>query len=261
VISEPEMSDGAGSGLTGDLLSSSSGPGGGTAVVRRPRPWLWAAGGVVVASAVWATVLHGTGGTGPDLHGYHLSGNPCSGDALKPLKDAVGRRDFAASSATVSKGPALDELSCVLTTVSSADDGWAATYTISVSIDLHKKTDPRAEFENSRDAQVSSLPGGGTDGSERVALAGSGFTSATDVHPLTGVGDEGYLLTPRGPGQTIEVLHGGAVLTLQISGYTQWNGSDQSAADTGDPPKDPDLTHLRPAMTTAMRHLMTDLAS
>jgi hypothetical protein len=255
------MSDGPGGGPPSDLLSGSDDPATGTTAVRRPRPWLWAIGGIAVASAVWATVLHGTGGTSPDLHGYHLGGNPCSSDALNPLKDAVGKRDFTASDATVSKGPALDKLSCVLTSGASADDGWATTYTISVGIGLHKKTDPRAEFENTRHAQVSHLPGGEAYGSVMIAVADSGFTSAADVHPVTGGGDEAYLLAPHSPGQTLEVLHGGAVLTLQITGYAQWNSTSESGADPGDPPKDPDLTHLRPAMTTAMRHLMTSLAS
>ncbi|WP_143172479.1 hypothetical protein [Actinacidiphila paucisporea] len=255
------MSDDPGGDLPGDLLSNSDGPGTGPTVVREPRPWLWAVGGIAVASAVWAAVMHGTGGTTPDLHGYHLSGNPCSGDVLKPLKDAVGRRDFVTSGATVSRGPALDKLSCVLTTASSAGDGWATTYDISVSVELHKKTDPRAEFENTRHARVSNLPGYDAGSDPAIAIAESGFTSAADVHPVTGVGDEGYLLTPSAPGQTLEVLHGGAVLTLQVTGYTQWNGTNESPTDSGDPPEEPDLTHLRPAMTTAMRHLMTSLAS
>lgn len=260
MISEPEMSDEAGGGLPSDLLSSSGDPDTGTVAVRKPRPWLWAVGGIVAASAVWAAVLHGTGSTAPDLHGYHLFGNPCSGDALNPLKDAVGTRQFAASSATVSKGPALDKVSCDLTTASSADEEWATTYSISLSIELHKKTDPRAEFENIRHAQVSDLPGS-TDGSALISVVDSGFTSAADVHPVTGVGDEGYLLSAHAPAQTLEVLHGGAVLTLQITGSTQWTSSSESGADPGDPPKDPDLTRLRPAMTTAMRHLMASLAS
>lgn len=261
MISEPEMSDGQGGELPGDLLSSSGDPGTGTAAVRRPRPWLWAFGGIAVASAVWATLMHGTGGTTPDLHGYHLDSNPCSGDALKPLKDAVGVMDSAESAARVSSGPALDELSCVLTTAAPAGEGWTTTYTISVGVELHKKTDPRAEFENLMHSRVSSFPGGVSGSGVLIATAGNGFTSAADVHPVTGVGDEGYLLTPGVPEQTLEVLHGGAVLTLQVSDYTQWNGPDQSTADHGAPPKQPDLTHLRPAMTTAMRDLMASLTS
>lgn len=261
MISEPEMSDEAGGGLAGDVLSGAGDPGGGTVPVHRARPWLWAVGGVVVASAVWAAVLHGTGGSGPDLHGYRLDGNPCSGDALKPLEHAVGVRDFVASDATVSKGPALDRLSCMLTTGSSADDGWATSYSISVGIELHKKTDPRAEFDNDHRSRVSTLPGSATGGNTLIAIAGDGFTSAADVRPVTGVGDEAYLVSPRAPAQTLEVLHGGAVLSIQVSGYTQWNSTDDSAASPGGSPKEPDLTRLRPALTAAMRQLMTSLSS
>ncbi|NUS10454.1 MAG: hypothetical protein HOY69_03430 [Streptomyces sp.] len=261
MISEPEMSDETGGGAPpGDLLADS---GEAPAAVRQPRPWVWALGGIAVASAVWAAALHGTGdGTAPDLHGYHLDGNPCADGTLASLKDAVGVPDFAASDATVTNGPALDELSCVLMTATASDQGWATSYTVSVTVELHKKTDPRAEFENARHTRVLTLPGGGANGNAAVAVAGTGTdaTSAADVHPVAGVGDEAYLLTPSGSGQTLEVLNGGAVLTLQVSGYTQWNSSG-AAAGADDPPVEPDLTRLRPAMTTAMRHLMTSLSS
>lgn len=259
MISEPEMSDEQGSDLPSDLLSNSGDPAGATTAVRRSRPWLWAVGAVAVTSAVWATAVHGSGGTTPDLHGYHLGGNPCSGDALNPLKAAAGVRDFAASKATVSKGPALDKLSCVLAGTSPATDGWTTAYTISVNVELHKKTDPRAEFENARHALVSTLPGSAANGNGVLVVTDIGFTSAADVHPVTGVGDEGYLLAPHGSGQTLEVLHGGAVLTLQISAYSQWNGPGESGAGPGDSPDELDLSGLRPVMTTAMRHLMTSL--
>lgn len=260
MIGEPEMADEAGGGLPGDLLSSSDDLGSGGGTLRRPRPWLWAVGGIAAASAVWAAVLHGTAGTAPDLHGYHLRGNPCSGDALSPLKDAVGTRDFAASDATVSSGPALDKLACTLVSVSSADEGLATTYTITLSLELHRRTDPRAEFENIRRAQVSHRAGT-MGGNAVLAVADSGFTSAADVHPVMDVGDEGYLLSDHDATQTLEVLHGGAVFTLQVTGYIQWNSTGEADAEAGDPPKDPDLTRVRPAMTTAMRHLMASLAS
>ncbi|WP_433890509.1 hypothetical protein [Streptomyces sp. CA-111067] len=215
-----------------------------------------------MASAVWGAVLHGSGGSGPDLHGYHVDGNPCSGEALDPLKKATGARDFTAFNGTVSKGPAMDKLSCFLASSPPARQGWATTYSISVSVELHKKTDPRAEFEDTRHAQVSTLPGYNTSGSFSVAVTDNGYTSAADVHPVTGIGDAGYLLTPHSSQeQTLEVLHGGAVLTLQVSGSTQWNSLDGSDTGPGEEPADPDLGHLRPAMITAMHHLMTSLSS
>jgi hypothetical protein len=266
VIGEPEMGDGEDGEASGELLDGSGGPGdAATPAVRKARPWVWGVGGVVVASAVWGAVLHGSGGTGPDLHGYHVGGNPCSGDTLDPLKKAAGIRDYNAFDANVSKGPALDKLSCFLSSSSQADQGWATTYTISVSVELHKKTDPRAEFEDARHARVSTLPGQDAPGNSMVVITDDRFTSAADVHPVTGIGDDGYLLAPPSSHQqTLDVLHGGAVLTLQVSGYTQWNGSDGSDgsdAGPGEEPAEPDLSNLRPAMITAMHHLMTSLSS
>lgn len=263
MIGEPEMSDGSAGEPPGELLSSSREPAAGGVRGRKPRPWLWAVGGVAVASAVWAAVLHGNGGAAPDLHGYHLSGNPCSDDALDPLKGAVGVGDFTASNATVSNGPALDKLSCVLTSAPQDGDTWVTEYTIGVNVDLHKATDPRAEFENTRHARTSNLPGdmGGTVGNGLVAIVDSTFTSAADVHSVTGIGDDAYLLSSQPAAQTLEVLHGGAVLTLRITGYTQRNSATGTAANSGDAPEEPDLARLRPAMTATMHRLMAFLAS
>lgn len=268
VISEPEMSETGGGGLPGDPLGDSGDP----APERAPaqtaaadpkgRPWVWVAGAVVATSALWAAALPiGEGGARPDLHGYHLSGNPCGGDVLAALEDAVGAPGFAASDATVSRGPALDKASCVLSGQAPDGGGWATNYTLSVSVELHKRTDPRPEFEDTRRAQVSTLPGGSHGSGVLVAVAESGYSSARDVRPVTGVGDDAYLLEPRASDQILKVLHGGAVLTLQVSGYSGWNGPGTSSADSGTPPPEPDLTRLRPALTTAMRHLMTTLAS
>src|SRR5882757_9637222 len=87
MITEPEMADGSGQGRPGDVRSDadeSPRTGGG----RRRRPWIWALGGIVVASAVWAAALRGTdyGHTAaPDLHGYHLDDSPCTSYNLQPL--------------------------------------------------------------------------------------------------------------------------------------------------------------------------------
>lgn len=260
MISEPEMSHEPGGDLPGDLLSGSTDPAAAATAGRRPRPWLWALGGAAAASAAWAGVLHGAGGTAPDLHGYRVSGNPCGDGSLDSLKDAMRGQDFVASDAAVSKGPALDRLSCFLSST-TGDGGWVVGYTVSVGVELHKKTDPRAEFDNARHSRVSTLSGGAGAGSVTTAVSGTDFVSTADVRPVTGVGDEGYLLAPRGADQTLEVRHGGAVFTLQVSGYTQWNGSDETPVGSDTAPQDPDLTRLRPAMTAAMRALMASLAS
>ena len=261
MIGEPEMVEGTGGELPSDVLSDSDdGPAKANASWSG-RPWVWAVGGIAVASAVWATVLHGVGSTTPDLHGYHLGGNPCAGSALGPLEDAVGKRSFAASDASVSQGPALDKVACVLSSNSPAGDGWVTDYAVTVTVELHKKTDPRAEFENVRDARASTVPGASRDGTAVLAVTGTDTTSADDVHPVAGVGDEAYFLDSRASAQTLQVLHGGAVLSLQITGYSRWNGPTGSPADPDGAPDTSDLSDLRPAMTAAMRHLMASLAS
>lgn len=259
MITEPEMSDEfGGAPATGDSapLDGSTGT---AASVGRPRPWLWAVGGVAVASAVWAAVLHADAGRTTDLHGYHLSGNPCRGDALAPLERAAGAPGFAASDAMVSTGPAVDELSCTLSAAAPVGRGWGMDYVVTVTVQLHKKTDPRAEFDNAGHVKVSSVPGDAPDESALIVTTDTRALSAADVHPVAGVGDEAYVLTPEASDQTLKVLHGGAVLTLRISGYNVWNGPGSSRVDSSAP--EADLTHLRPAMTTSMRRLMASLSS
>lgn len=262
MITEPEMTggtDGAHGVSESDepLVGAVSGAAG---AERRGR-WLWVAGAVVVTSAVWAAVLHGTGDGPPDLHGYHLSGNPCADGTFDALRASVGARYFAASDATVSRGPALDRLSCVLSATAPAGGGWVTDYTVAVSVELHHSTDPRAEFENAGRVKVSSVPGGSQDGGVMLATTESGFAPADQVHPVSGIGDAAYLLEPRPSAQTLNVLHGGAVLALQLGGTRRWEGPGASPAGSDDPAQGPDLTSLRPQLTAAMRHLMTKLAS
>lgn len=210
-------------------------------------------------------MLYGAGSAAPDLHGYRLGGNPCVGDTLRRLKDATGARDFVASEAGVSKGPALDRLSCFLSDTPAPGDKWVTGYFVSVSVELHKKTDPRAEFENTAHSRNSTVPGGGTGPVASAVLgtsiAGDLFDSGADVDPVTGVGDEGYMLVSKGSQQTLTVLYGGAVLSLQVSASHRWNGTGDPPAGSAAESADPDITRLRPAMTAAMRDLMASLAS
>lgn len=265
MITEPEMSDDPGGGPPGDVLSDVDQRAGGAAAFGRRRPWLWAAGGIAVASAVWAAVLHGTGGTTPDQHGYHLRGNPCAGSTLSPLTQALDMKDADTSDATISRGPALDRLSCLMSATSAAHDGWVTEYAVSVGVELHKRTDPRAEFENIGHVSLSTVPGSPQSGSGLLTVtAGTlDYTSGDDAHPVTGIGDEAYLVESHGAGQTLEVLHGGAVLSLQVSGFSRRDdlGAAPTGGEDGTAPPPPDLTGLRPSMTEAMRHLMTSLSS
>lgn len=62
---------------------------------RRPRrPWLWALGGVVIASALWAAALfqYGWGEREPDMRGYQLDQDPCPSLQLKSIGAAIAPR-------------------------------------------------------------------------------------------------------------------------------------------------------------------------
>jgi hypothetical protein len=250
MITEPEMSEEPGPARPADVLDA-----------ERPsalagaanRPWVWALGAVVATSAVWTAVLHGTGyghPAPPDLHGYHLGGNPCGGHNLTPLSDALRAGDFASFPAEIKKGPALDEASCSLTASSPSGNGWLTTYTVNVTVELHKKTDPRVEFEDRNHLQVDTLvpadPGSGI-----LATSGQG-----KVEPVPGLGDSAYLHTSGVSHQTLDALHGGAVFSLTIDASDGWNGPGLPPSETDGHPRLPDLGPLRPALQKAMRHLM-----
>ncbi|WP_405585900.1 hypothetical protein [Streptomyces sp. NBC_01190] len=260
MITEPEMWDESGADRPADVLSDADRAPGADRSAWRGRPWAWALGGVVASSAVWAALLNGTAlghDTAPDLHGYHLGGSLCDGDGLKPLTDALHGPTLATAPTNVRRGPALDQASCTLSVEASADGAGTNEYNVSVSVELHKKTDPRAEFENASQVRISSVTGGGSGGSLGLSTSDSIF-SGEQVEPLPGLAD-GAFLESRGPSeQTLEVLHGGAVLTIGVYAYSGWSGPGNSP---GAEPPQPDITDLRPVLPVAMRHLMRVLAS
>jgi hypothetical protein len=262
VITEPEMADEPGPVQPPDVLSSGDHLPGAPAAggVAGRRPWLWALTAVVATSAVWTAVLQSTdyGHTAvPDLHGYHLVGNPCGGDNLKPLTDAMHTRNPTPNNPETRDGPALDEGTCSLIAEAPATGGWVTTYTVNVSVELHKKTDPRVEFEDRNRPDIARLTGPLAEPGTSV----SGAEAATTVEHVPGLGDSAYYLLALGStDQALKVLHGGAIFSLSLSGYVVWQGH-------GEPPDSPgtgqraNLMPLRPALEPAMRRLMKDLSS
>ncbi|MEU6854279.1 hypothetical protein ABZ901_30660 [Actinacidiphila alni] len=223
------------------------------------RSWAWALAGVLVTSAVWAGVLRSThdddSGT-PDLHGYHLAESPCTGQNLQPLVDRLSATTVSSDNGPVITGSTLDHVSCDLTGDTSSGDGWSTSYTISVTVDLHKKTDPSPEFEDAVKVAVSA-PGG-------TLFGGNVYVPSTDQHtePLSGLGDRAYLTTGTFS-QSVNVQHGGAVFSLSISADNAWNGE-------GAPPTKADGAAERPLVADTrayaaelprtVRHLMSVLA-
>jgi hypothetical protein len=258
VITEPEMADEPGPVRPADVLSSGDSapaPGGFTG----RRPWLWTLGGVVATSAVWTAVLQGAdyGHTAaPDLHGYHLIGNPCGGDNLKPLTDAMHTRNPTPNNPETRNGPALDEGSCSLIAEAPVRSGWVITYTVDVSVGLHKKTDPRVEFEARNRREVATVTGSPADPGSAVL----GAEAAVTVDHVSGLGDSAYLLAAASTDQALKVLHGGAVFSLSLSAYAVWDGHGEFR-DTPGSAQRIDLTPMRSALEPSMRRLMSSLAS
>lgn len=275
MITEPEMWEEPGPTVPGDLLSgadrpppspspspeflsgadrSPSAPG-----AEKRRRWCWALGGIVAASAVWAGVLNGTGygrTPPPDVHGYHLGGTPCTSVDLGPLTDALAGGSFGSEPATLRKGPALDHAYCTMTSTSSTGDGWSTWYVITVTVDLHKKTDPRAEFEDTYD-RPDATPA-------MQEISGYFLMPSADAttRPYPGLGDLAYA-TSGATHQSLAVLHGGAVIHLTVDSGVAWVKADQPPAHPDGSPQRPLLVNtarLAPVLPETVRHLMSVLS-
>jgi hypothetical protein len=258
VITEPELVGEPEPDRPADLVSDED---------RRPlswgtatrRPWVWALGGIAVASALWAGLLQATGyghAAAPDLHGFHVTGSPCTTANLEPLTDAVSAGGFSAGGPSVRKGPALDHISCGFTSSVPAGDGWAASYALSVTVDLHKKTDPRGEFQDTYDPPVLSP----TPEIINDFIVLPGYDLVTRVYP--GLGDLAYFSTTMNY-QTLSVLYGGVVLSLSLDAHNVWQGGGATPTNADGSPKRPflvDTTSLRPLIPQTMRHLMSVLS-
>jgi hypothetical protein len=258
VITEPEMADEPDSVRPADLVSDED---------RRPlfgglakrQPWVWAVGGIILASAVWAAVLHGThyGRTAaPDLHGYRLGDSPCTAANMEPLTDSVSGGGILPNQPSIRKGPALDELYCTLTSSLPTGGGWANAYVVEVTVELHKKTDPRAEFTDTYNPPVSSPTLGEVNGTYILPDPGA----VTRVYP--GLGDLAYVTTGK-THQALSVLYGGAVVSVSVDATKVWDGGGALPTGTDGFPKGStvvDITPLRPVLLQTVRHLMSQLS-
>ncbi|MER5362014.1 hypothetical protein [Streptomyces sp. NPDC002785] len=217
---------------------------------RRPRrPWLWALGGVVMASALWAAALflYGVGDRTPDMHGYQLDQDPCPSLQLKSIGAAIAPRE---STTKVESGllnhAALDQVQCFIPLRSRAGaerpgDGWSIEYTVGITVALHKKTDPGAEFE------------------ARRRVTEFGVDPEAKLETVPDLGDRAYLLTRDDGNSELRVLEGGAVLSLSLSAFSQYQRDDHSEDEAGDGPDVPDLSPYQSAMISDMRDLMSSL--
>ncbi|MFF4171279.1 hypothetical protein [Streptomyces sp. NPDC001744] len=139
MISEPELEGGEEPGNP-EVLTADPPP----RPPRSRRPWLWALGGAVVASALWGGVLYAYGQrepSGPDLRGYGAVENLCEAARLEALAGVLGKRTGAGSS------PLMDEAAVHESECSVSFGSPGAELGVRVAYTLHRVVDPGPEFE------------------------------------------------------------------------------------------------------------------
>ncbi|MEE4541707.1 hypothetical protein V2S66_06945 [Streptomyces sp. V4-01] len=243
-----------------DVLDGGGGRSGAAAGALRRRPLAWGVvGGIVAASAVWAAALQATGrdhSAAPDLHGLRLTGPPCTSVNLEPLTDLVAPTSAVLDSAAVHHGPALDHADCGFVTAVPKSDGTQAVYAVSVTVDLHKKADPRAEFV---DTYASRPVQSGVRQAEQYSFA---LPTDAVTRPYPGLGDLAYLSTDL-THVSLAVLDGGAVVSVTVDyGVATPSGGPSAATGSGwvGPPTPADVHALSPLVPRTVRHLMGALA-
>ncbi|MCC0096256.1 hypothetical protein K7B10_15970 [Streptomyces flavotricini] len=193
------------------------------------RAWLWALGGAVVASAVWAGFLVAQdrfSSDGPRIAYRHVE-DLCEG---RPMA-ALAKTEVKPGSGLPGHGehPALDWSYC--TYHGEYTEKEAVYYQVQVLVELHKKTDPRAEFGTGAGTGRDLFAG--VDGpAEQV----SGLPGRAEFHSMAGGGRH-----------RLQVLDGGAVFTLHV----QWFGPGAGS--------EPDTDAIKAAMVEDMRALMASL--
>ncbi|MFG2991655.1 hypothetical protein ACGFZK_20575 [Streptomyces sp. NPDC048257] len=197
-----------------------------------PRPWLWALGGVLVASAVWAGGLYATGNpsAGPEIS-YRAPKNLCEDFRARALSGITGDMHNKRPVNHESDHPAVYTARCVLE--NAGKDGVASDVTVEARVDLHRKTDPSAEFD---------VPVLGN-----IAYMGAGRTAA-----VPDLGERSVMTVMPGERWLIlKVLDGGVVFSVEAS------APDFLEEKNGRPATDVDA--VQAAMIEDVRALMTAL--
>ncbi|MGW0120149.1 hypothetical protein [Streptomyces sp. NPDC003327] len=192
MISEPELVDGSGFDAP-DVLTDAPPP----RPPRARRPWPWALGGALLASAVWAGGLYAYGQkqeTGPDLAGYAHVENLCEAAELKALTAALGDRGQDGTGFVVNE-PEISESSCMVA-FGPANSGLS----LDITYTLHKVVDPGPEF----------------------AVRAEQFGV---IQAVGGIGERAFFDDQGGEGGTLRVLDGQAEFLLNLNrSYSEVDG-------------------------------------
>ncbi|MFI0937197.1 hypothetical protein [Streptomyces sp. NPDC021020] len=239
MITEPELigggDDGPGEVIGGGEDAPASGVG--------RRVWVWGVCGALVASAVWGVgvrVWQARHDGRPDLHGYALGDSPCTSGTMKPLLTALGATETAVVTPTDAHlGKAVDTARCTMELYAPDGSGGVDLFQLAVTVDLHKRTDPRGEFEDLAGVDPQTL------------------APADEVHRVPGLGDEA-VAQATGRSEELQVLHGGAVFTLTLTGYAAGAVSEDTRGALHGGPRTAasDVGRFEPALVGAMRNVM-----
>ncbi|MGP4111020.1 hypothetical protein ACTWP5_08920 [Streptomyces sp. 4N509B] len=156
---------------------------------RRPLPgWLWAVGGVVVASAVWGGVLVLTVGGSenspsepppvrPNLAGYTYAADMCETADTSAFDVDYQADGYREPSELAYEHRALDRSACTFYLSPLATTGYSSLY-LTYDAVWHKGTSPRAEFAASYRQQ------------EQYEDVNYDYA----VEPVDGLGDEAFIV-------------------------------------------------------------------
>ncbi|MFE9932862.1 hypothetical protein [Streptomyces sp. NPDC005533] len=192
------------------------------------RPWLWALGGMLAASAVWAGGLYALGGpsAAPTL-AYRATKNLCEDFRGRALSGITGDLHTRPVNKEVGH-PAVDAATCVMN--NNAD--YPRDFFVYANVELHKKADPSTEFG------VPSVDD----------LANVGDLRTEEVPDL---GERAVMTAWAGEqGLNLKVLDGGAVFNLRVFATTFAEKDDRPATDSN---------AVQAALIADMRELMAAL--
>ncbi|GAB2612543.1 hypothetical protein GCM10027168_51670 [Streptomyces capparidis] len=187
------------------------------------RKVLWAVLGAAVASVLWGGGLVGFQLLGsddePDLGAYTLKDDLCQSSDISALKEEYPEEDDDPSHDSV-KHSALDTMNCSLS-LKRTGDSFANAY-VTINVDLHKETDPSAEFD----------------------AIWQGYEQREGdykVEAVDGLGDKAYLVTSE---PTADRSYAYAYLAVRDG----WMTYSMSWSDYGEEDEIPSLSDITPKM-------------
>ncbi|MCZ0973548.1 hypothetical protein O1L55_23755 [Streptomyces albulus] len=220
--------------------------------------WLWAVGGAVAATAIGASVMFATGAFSsephPVLKGYAFRDDLCSVTSLTPFENAHYKtKPSAGTGSTGSSGPSsppnpqhsgsrmgsMDSMWCnvSLTPEGAGTTDYSSSWVYSAAT-LHKKTDPAPEFADLYRAYETQQ------------------TSTTyKVEPVSGIGDEAFLVTRNDSG----ALNSSYVILAVRDGWMTYQTTWSSYTTSSSTVKPPGPAEIATMLESSARETLSRL--